>query len=68
MRLKKCGVAVNKNFAMCGVYIILHAVYGEVKEFCRFTNSDPEKVFLFMGLMKKCSDCVLLNFCVVLQW
>jgi len=30
---KKCGVAVIKNFAMCGVYIILHAVYGDVKTF-----------------------------------
>jgi len=33
MRLKKCGVEVIKNFAICGVYVILRAVYSEVEEF-----------------------------------
>jgi len=48
MRLKNCGVAVIKNFAMCSVYLILRAVYGELEEFCGFTNLDPIKMFLFM--------------------
>jgi len=34
MRLKNCGVAVIKNVAMCCVYVILPAMYGELEEFC----------------------------------
>jgi len=44
MRLK---IAVMKNFAMCGVYVILHALYGEVETFCGFAILDPTKMFLF---------------------
>jgi len=45
---KKCGVAVLiKNFAMCGVHVILCVVYGEVDEFCVFANLDPTKINQF---------------------
>jgi len=43
--------SVIKNFAVCGVYVILRAVYGEVEEFWGFTHFDPTKMFLFMWLM-----------------
>jgi len=33
---------------MFGVLVTLLVVFGEVEEFCGFTNLDPTKMFLFM--------------------
>jgi len=46
----------------CAVFAIICVVYSKVKMFKR-TN-----MFLFMSLIKKCSDNVLWNFCAVLWY